>query len=188
MLTDPKLYLSSWQCAATFLTSDHINSTQPTSTSYSLPSYLSQGPFRSNQPDPASSHTAAIHEALIPNWTSEGFAQFVKACEAIVDELANAQTTGNGHIELVQCQSNFRQTTWLWKQMWPEVTGMGEETDPTAGGGQCESSQANGNGENSESAIEIQDEQDQTRNEDAPADSPYGGTGLAAIEAHNRAV
>ena len=90
-------------------------------------------------------HTAAIHEAFIPNWTSAGFSQFVDACKAIVDEIANAQTTGNGAKELNNSVEVFAQVLWFWKQTWPEVTGMGED---------------NGAAENeeSENPTEIQDE------------------------------
>ena len=108
----------------------------PTSTSYSLPTYY-QGPSNSNPFDArrprlngdTNLHTTAISESLIPNWTSAGFSKFVDACKAIVDELANAQTTGNGVRELTNAEQVFSQILWLWKQIWPEVNGMGEEED-----------------------------------------------------------
>lgn len=125
-----------------------------------------------------STHIAALQESLIPNWTSQGFMKFVEACKAIVDELANSQTSGSGAAELTNCEVNFRQVAWLWKQIWPKVTGMGEEkedtVDPTA---------ANGQGENGDGPIEIEDEDD----DGMPAESPYGGTGLGAVDAANRA-
>ena len=129
-------------------------------------------------------HTIALHEALIPNWTSMGFTKFVDACKAIVDELANAQTTGNGATELNNCESNFKQAVWLWRQVFPEVTGMGEEDEQASD--VDGPSQANGDGDRAE-PIEIPDDGD--RDEDAPtADSPFGGTGLGAIVAANRAA
>ena len=130
--------------------------------------------------------TAALHEALIPNWTSTGFAKFVDACKSIVDELANAQTSGNGANELTNCELVFKQVLWLWKQMWPEVNGMGEEKEATEAEGV---SQANENGARSDDPIEIQEDEDGEADrdeEDAPAaDSPYGGTGLGAVAAAN---
>ena len=145
-------------------------------------------PFGPPQPNgaPGSSYNAALREALIPNWTSAGFSKFVEACKAIVDELANAQTSGNGAVELNNCELLFKQVVWLWKQMWPEVTGMGEEKD-TGDDGEGPS-QANGGGNDPDGPIEIDDDDEAGRDEDAPgADSPYGGTGLGAIAAANRA-
>lgn len=123
-------------------------------------------------------HIAALHESLIPNWTSQGFVKFVEACKAIVDELANSQTTGSGAVELSNCEVNFRQVVWLWKQIWPEVTGMGEERDDVD-----EPSPANGQGDNGDGPIEIDEDED----EGMPAESPYGGTGLGVVDAANRA-
>lgn len=132
----------------------------------------------------SNTHNAALREALIPNWTSPGFSKFVDACKAIVDELANAQTTGNGAVELQSCELVFKQVVWLWKQMWPEVTGMGEEDDTAEDG---EGSQTNGDGMDADAPIEIQDDNEGGRDDDAPAsDSPYGGTGLGAVAAANR--
>lgn len=143
-------------------------------------------PFGRPQANAASAdgtHTAALREALIPNWTSTGFGKFVEACKAIVDELANGQTTGNGKAELDACSTTFEQAIWLWKMMWPEVDGMGREKEAVQAE---EEEQANGDGDNE--PIEIQDDDDNTagRDEDAPTDSPYGGTGLGAIAAANR--
>jgi hypothetical protein len=130
-------------------------------------------------------HTTALHEALIPNWTSLGFTKFVDACKSMVDELANSQTTGNGRTELNNCETNFRQAIWLWKQVIPEVTGMGEENDPATGGE--EASGANANEGQADGPIEIPDDEDDGRDDDAPtADSLYGGNGLAAVAAANR--
>ena len=169
----------SWQYAAGF-----IQSNGPASTSYSLPSYLqggyggyqAPGMNNGNSAD-NNTHIAALQESLIPNWTSQGFLKYVEACKSIVDELANSQTSGSGAAELNNCELNFRQVAWLWKQIWPEVTGMGEEKDDTG-----ETGAANGDGENGDGPIEIEDEEDEM-----PAESPYGGTGLGAVDAANRA-
>lgn len=123
-------------------------------------------------------HIAALQESLIPNWTSQGFMKFVEACKAIVDELANSQTSGSGAAELTNCEVNFRQVAWLWQQIWPEVTGMGEEKEDAA-----ETGEANGEGENGDAPIEIDDEEEE---DGMPAESPYGGTGLGAVAAANR--
>lgn len=129
-------------------------------------------------------HNVALKEALIPNWTSEGFTKFVDACKSIVDELANAQTTGNGAAELNNCEANFRQAVWLWRQLFPEVTGMGEEDEEAADAE--DAPHANENGDRSDGPIEIPDDED-GHDEDAPMDgSPYGGTGLGAVAAANR--
>ena len=156
-------------------------------TTYDLPDYLGAGIYggTGSRKKFDETHTAALHEALIPNWTSQGFGKFVDACKAIVDELANAQTSGSGASELQHCELVFKQVVWLWKQMWPEVTGMGEETGDAEGE---ESSQANGNGGANDGPIEIPDDDDAGRDEDAPAaDSPYAGTGLGAVAAANQA-
>lgn len=126
-----------------------------------------------------------MYEALIPNWTSTGFSKFVDACKAIVDELANASTGGNGTKELNNYEQILSQAVWLWKQMWPEVTGMGDEDDTVEGEGPSQTEQ---NGGQNDDPIEIQDDGDMARDEDAPgADSPYGGTGLGVVAAANRA-
>ena len=67
------------------------------------------------------SHIAAIHQGIIPNWKSPAFAQFVDACGDVVDELANAQTTGNGREEMMRCEGVWRQVVWLWERRWPGV-------------------------------------------------------------------
>ena len=185
-LTQSQLYNVSWQYAAKLIQAD-----QPPSTNYSVPEYVGVSMYGVHASQPQSlkkydeTHTAALHEALIPNWTSLGFSKFVDACKAIVDELANNETSGNGAGELGRYDVTFRQVVWLWKQSWPEVTGMGEE-DEDAEMGEEGQSQAGGNAEN-DGPIEIQDDDDAGRDEDAPtADSPYGGTGLGAVAAANR--
>ncbi|KZM24928.1 hypothetical protein ST47_g3926 [Ascochyta rabiei] len=94
-------YRSAWQYAASF------------STSLSTPS---------NE-----SHIVALHQALIPNWTSPAFSKFVDATRALVDELANITTTRDGKEEMQRCEEIFRQICWLEQRFWPEVDGMGEE-------------------------------------------------------------
>ena len=79
----------------------------------------------------ATSHNAAIHHALIPNWSSREFGQFVEACRHIVDELANAQTTGSGRQELANCEVQYHQVLWLWEQIWPSAV-LEEATPPPA--------------------------------------------------------
>lgn len=109
LLTSTQCYLSSWTHAATF------------SSSLSQPfSYATPG---------SDSHVAALNQSLIPNWTSPAFAKFVQACRAVVDELANAQTTGNGREEMSRCEGAFRQVLWLWERTWPDVDGMGDKNE-----------------------------------------------------------
>ncbi|TKA39915.1 hypothetical protein B0A54_10266 [Friedmanniomyces endolithicus] len=126
----------------------------------------------------ASSPDSSLLEGLVilwateHNWTSANFVRFVSACKSIVDEVANAQTTGNGKTEMTACERRFKQAIAMWGQIWPEVDGMGEEEERAEAG-------ANGSGEK---PIEIDDDADA----DGAADSPYGGTGLGAIDAHNR--
>lgn len=74
-------------------------------------------------------HINALHQALIPNWTSPAFSKFVDACRSIVDEVANGMTQGNGRQELQRCEATFAQALWLWKGLWPEVNGMGESDE-----------------------------------------------------------
>ncbi|KAF2261389.1 heme oxygenase-like protein [Lojkania enalia] len=98
-------YRSAWQYASSF------------STSLSSPS--------------TDSHIIALHQALIPNWTSPAFSKFVDACRALVDELANTTTTRDGKEEMQRCEEIFRQICYLIERFWPDVDGMGEE-DETA--------------------------------------------------------
>lgn len=77
----------------------------------------------------ADSHIIALHQALIPNWTSPAFSKFVNATRALVDELANITTTRDGKEEMVRCEEIFRQICWLEERFWPDVNGMGEETE-----------------------------------------------------------
>ncbi|TKA75085.1 hypothetical protein B0A55_05597 [Friedmanniomyces simplex] len=161
----------SFQYAGNFM------STMPASSSYQLPSYLNPAASNSNmysttEKNADTPHITALHDAFIQNWTSANFVRFVSACKSIVDEVANAQTTGNGKTEMTACERRFRQAIAMWGQIWPEVDGMGEEEEPA-------DANANGAGEK---PIEIDDDADA----EGAADSPYGGTGLGAIDAHNR--
>ena len=101
---DPhQCYRSAWQYASSF------------STSLSTPS--------------SDSHIVALHQALIPNWTSPAFSKFVDATRALVDELANITTTRDGKEEMTRCEEIFRQICWLEERFWPDVDGMGEEDE-----------------------------------------------------------
>lgn len=145
-------------------------------------------------------HVSALQEALIPNWTSREFSKFVDACRAIVDELANAETTGSGREQLTRCESQFQQVLFLWERLWPEVDGLGEENElgdghdtsrPQSGGNIAGPSGTNGNATKTD-PIEIGDDDDDNADgdHDAPmesVDSPYGGTGLGAVHAANQA-
>ncbi|KAK7528308.1 uncharacterized protein IWZ02DRAFT_6335 [Phyllosticta citriasiana] len=76
-------------------------------------------------------HIVALHQQLIPNWTSAPFSKFVDACRLLVDELANTTTSPNGKEEMQRCEQLFEQVCWLEERFWPDVDGMGEE-DETA--------------------------------------------------------
>jgi hypothetical protein len=77
----------------------------------------------------------ALHQALIPNWTSPAFNKFVDATRALVDELANTTTARDGKEEMQRCDEIFRQICWLEQRFWPEVDGMGEEDEGVQLGG-----------------------------------------------------
>ncbi|KAL6702786.1 hypothetical protein ACN47E_000922 [Coniothyrium glycines] len=96
-------YRSAWQYASSF------------SNSLSHPS---------NEP-----HIIALHQALIPNWTSPAFNKFIDATRALVDELANTTTTRDGKEEMQRCEEIFRQICWLGERFWPDVDGMGEQDE-----------------------------------------------------------
>lgn len=161
--------------------------------------YGNDGSFNAS----AESHINALHQALIPNWTSPAFSKFVDACRSIVDEVANAMTSGNGREEMQRCEQTFKQALWLWKGIWPDVNGMGDSDElaaqghqpgpitPAAGAdrgvrtGSQRDDSANGD------AVEIPDDESRERGggregDDAQvADTPYDGTGLGAIHAEN---
>jgi hypothetical protein len=175
-----QLFCSSFQYAASFVTS------MPASSSYSLPSYLTPGqasnPYATatnNGLD--NTHITALHDAFIPNWSSPNFARFVGACKAIVDESANAQTSGNGRAEMIACERVFKQVIYHWSGIWPEVDGMGQEEEVA---GQRNDGAEEQNGSAQKDPVEIEDDADVDA--DATLDSPYGGTGLGAVAAHNR--
>jgi hypothetical protein len=84
----------------------------------------------------ADSHIVALHQALIPNWTSPAFSKFVDATRALVDELANITTTRDGKEEMVRCEEIFRQICWLEERFWPDVDGMGEQSESARLGSQ----------------------------------------------------
>ncbi|EME46868.1 hypothetical protein DOTSEDRAFT_149350 [Dothistroma septosporum NZE10] len=162
--------------------------------------------FANTVPSSNYSHVSALQEALIPNWTSREFSKFVEACRAIVDELANAETTGSGREQLVRCELQYQQVVYLWERLWPEIDGMGEENElngtpardnAQTGGRPSSNIMAGPSGTNGttghieQKPIEIEDD-DNEGNQDAPmgpngTDSPYGGTGLGAIAAANQA-
>lgn len=102
-LTSPQVYRSAWQYAASF------------SASLSTPSN--------------DAHIIALHQALIPNWTSPAFSKFVDATRALVDELANITTTRDGKEEMLRCEEIFRQICWLEQRFWPDVDSMGDDAD-----------------------------------------------------------
>lgn len=185
LLIPLQCFCTSFQYAAGFL------STMPTSSSYTLPSYLTPGqgstsnPYATSQANADQMHITALHEAFIQNWTSANFVRFVSACKSIVDEVANSQTTGNGKTEMANCERVFKQVAWLWEQIWPDVDGMGDEDELAAERPNSSPAQkradGNTNGDATDKPIEIEDDVDA----DGAVDSPYGGTGLGAIAAHN---
>ncbi|KAF2840958.1 heme oxygenase-like protein [Patellaria atrata CBS 101060] len=75
------------------------------------------------------SHIVALHQALIPNWTSPAFSKFVDAIRNLVDELANNSSIPNGKEEMNRCEQVFRQVCWIEERFWPDVDGMGEEDE-----------------------------------------------------------
>jgi thiaminase len=102
-LTPPQCYRSAWTYASSFSTTLSTTSSE--------------------------SHIVALHQALIPNWTSPAFSKFVDATRALVDELANNHNAPNGKEEMQRCEEIFRQICWLEERFWPDVDGMGEEDE-----------------------------------------------------------
>lgn len=140
-------------------------------------------------------YITALHDSMIPNWTSRDFSKFVDACRAIVDEIASKESIGDGKNQLLRCETLYQQTLYLWERIWPEVDGMGEEhgleeDNASQSPAQQESSAAagpsntngTGPGNDKRDAIEIQDDAEED------VDSPYGGTGLGAVAAANQSV
>lgn len=103
LISHLQCYRSAWQYASSFSTALSTTSTE--------------------------SHSVALHQALIPNWTSPAFSKFVDATRALVDELANITTTRDGKEEMSRCEEIFRQICWLEERFWPDVDGMGEDDD-----------------------------------------------------------
>lgn len=200
-------FCTSFQYAANFMSTPSA-----AASNYALPSYLAPAQPSSTNPYSTAqaahgggdqSHITALHEAFIQNWTSANFVRFVSACKSIVDEVANSQTSGNGRSEMQACERVFKQAVWLWVQIWPEVDGMGEEEEndggaATVGGAAATRDKARANaaaahdddddehdevvnGGVNDKPIEIDDDAEG----EATIDSPYGGTGLGAIAAHN---
>jgi len=136
---------------------------------------------------PDNTHITALHEAFIQNWSSANFVRFVSACKSIVDEVANAQTSGNGRMEMLACERVFRQAVWLWGESWPEIDGMGQEDELAARRDESSPERLQNNESlngTAQKAIEADDDGDDDA--DATLESPYGGTGLGAIADHNR--
>lgn len=156
-----QLFHSSFVYAGTFA-SPMVSEAQQNP--YSLPSYLDPGISSSNSHgSPANTkngHVTALREALIENWKSDNFRRFVEACKAIVDELAMAQTTGNGRAEMLSCERVFKQATWLWGQIFPEVTGMGEKDA-------LDEEETDRNG-SADRVIEFDDDEDAQTSTDSP--------------------
>ncbi|CAN9207196.1 unnamed protein product [Alternaria alternata] len=75
------------------------------------------------------SHIVALHQALIPNWTSPAFSKFDEATRTLVDELANITTTRDGKEEMSRCEEIFRQICWLEERFWPDVDSMGNNNE-----------------------------------------------------------
>lgn len=71
-------------------------------------------------------HIVALHQALIPNWTSPAFNKFVDATRGLVDELANSNAARDGREEMIRCEEIFKQICWIEERFWPDVDGMGE--------------------------------------------------------------
>ena len=149
-------------------------------------------------------HINALHQALIPNWTSPAFSKFVDACRSIVDEVANSMTSGNGREEMLRCEQTFKQALWLWKGIWPKVNGMGESDElggaappmgqsatPQSAGRDAPPGNAQRNNTNDE-PIEIHDDDSGERSvgpdghDSDVAPTPYGGSGLGVVHAANQ--
>ena len=149
-------------------------------------------------------HINALHQALIPNWTSPAFSKFVDACRSIVDEVANSMTSGNGREEMLRCEQTFKQALWLWKGIWPKVNCMGESDElggaappmgqsatPQSAGRDAPPDNAQRNNTNDE-PIEIQDDDSGERSvgpdghDSDVAPTPYGGGGLGVVHAANQ--
>jgi len=130
-------------------------------------------------------HVTALHQALIPNWTSPQFHNSVDACRAIVDELANAQTSGDGREEMMRCEAAFRQVVYLWNKSFSDISEPEAEQEED----EDEDADAEADGDEGNADEDATGEDDDPVEVSAPNqqnnfNSSYGG--LQAIEAHNR--
>nr|POF07688.1 hypothetical protein CFP56_70590 [Quercus suber] len=183
------LFCVSFQYAASFVSSTGSSS------SYTLPSYLTPSRTGGHRPSnghrtPDGAHISALHESFIQNWTSVNYIRFVEACKEIVDEIANAQTSGNGAQEMMACERAFKQAVWLWNQIWPEVTGMGEvEAIGDLREKALPESSKPASGLKTVKRTHADDATEVMHDEDADGDvnSPFEETGLSVIDAANRA-
>ena len=105
-----------------------------------------------------------------------------------------------------RCEGAWKQVLWLWERSWPDVDGMGEEDEvanaerfgtaargrtstqggataagPAGGGGPSDR-----DGEIDDDVIEV-GRRESGIGESPSYVSPYGGTGLQAVEAANHA-
>jgi len=133
-------------------------------------------------------HVTALHQALIPNWTSPQFHNSVDACRAIIDELANAQTSGDGREEMMRCEASFRQVVYLWDKTYPDVSEPVVEEEEEEED-EVEDAEADGDDGNADEDATGEDDDPvemPASNQQHNYNSPYGG--LQAIAAHNRGV
>lgn len=103
-------------------------------------------------------------------------------CQAVVDELANAQTSGDGREEMSRCATAFNQVVWLWGRMWPAVVPEGEQEASTGVGEELQRSIIADGDDADEDAdgIDETDGDGERRGTDGEPSflSPYDGTGM----------
>ncbi|KAL4868851.1 hypothetical protein BDV12DRAFT_208922 [Aspergillus spectabilis] len=67
----------------------------------------------------------ALRKRFIPNWSSEGFEDFVRRIGGVVDEFAKQELQGAGADgkgeRLGRCERWWRQVVWLEERFWPDV-------------------------------------------------------------------
>ncbi|KAF7561373.1 hypothetical protein G7046_g2771 [Stylonectria norvegica] len=155
------LFYNSFSYAGTFVTRSMPTPQQST---YSLPSYLLSAtvpvsPY-SSQAKPKNGHTTALREAFIENWKSENFGRFVDVCKSIVDELAMVQATGNDRAATSACERVFNQAVWLWAHIFPQVTGVGKQSELDNGQNifRSRDNGAMNGGHSAETSVEVDDE------------------------------
>lgn len=105
---------------------------------------------------------------------------------------------------MTRCEGAWKQVLWLWEKSWPDVDGMGEEDESATvnrfGSGATRRSTGNavagapgrGDERDAEAASDDDDVVEVGRRESGLVGSPsyvspYGGTGLQAVEAANHA-